>query len=351
MGDFLRFLFAFSFVIIFTIGYGLYHPVFAVNPNQEPLKSMILQGIELTINNQFDQAIELYSKFVETYPDHPIGYFYIAAAVQAKMLDAEDYESREIFYTAINRSIALADSLIQIDKNNGWIYFYYGSGLLYRSFMKSKESKWFSAYRDASRGVKYLERAVEEDSSIIEAYLGIGSYKYWKSARTNFLTWLPFISDEREEGLSLIRKAIRDGIFVKWVGRDQLCWVLLDRGDYQEALDIAMQNCEAFPDSRFFKWTLASATFHAKKWADSFKIYKNLLAEVRQFENNNHFNEIDCLVHMAEISELWEKWDDAIRFADEALKMKLDMNIRKRAKNKLKKALAIRTETLRRINP
>ena len=333
-----------TFLLIGVASLFLSGESWAVDPADEPVKSEILQGIELTINNQFDQAIQIYQKLKERYPHHPIGYFYIAAAIQAKMLDAENYSASREFNQMISQSIHLADSLIDSGTEDGWIYFYYGSSLLYRGLMKTKQGGWFSAYRDASKGVKYLEKAVQKDSTIYDAYLGIGSYKYWKSARTNFLTWLPFIADEREEGLSLIRKSLQNGIFVKWIGRDQLCWILMDKGDYPEALEIARSNCQAYPESRFFRWTLAFATFHTGEWSGSYELYQNLLNDARGIEDNNHLNEIDCLVHMAEISAERAEWTKAYDLADQALKINLDDPIRKRAKNKLKKALEIRNQ-------
>jgi len=322
----------------------LFGKSWAVDPADEPIKSEILKGIELTINNQFDQAIQIYQKLKERYPGHPIGYFYIAAAIQAKMLDAENYSASQEFNQMIGRSIHIADSLIDSGTEDGWIYFYYGSSFLYRGLMKTKQGGWFSAYRDASKGVKFLEMAVQKDSTIYDAYLGIGSYKYWKSARTNFLTWLPFIADERAVGLKLIRKSLQKGMFVKWIGRDQLCWILMDNGDYPEALEIARSNCQAYPESRFFRWTLAFATFHTGEWSRSYELYQSLLTDAREMDDNNHLNEIDCLVHMAEISAERAEWSKAYDLADEALKIKLDDAIRKRAKNKLKKALEIRNK-------
>ena len=59
---------------------------------------------------------------------------------------------------------------------------------------------------------------------------------------------------------------------------------------------------------------------------------------------NNGFNEVECLVRLAEIS--WENkhWVDSYNLADEALRLNLDTETRDRARNKLKKALEIRDD-------
>lgn len=316
--------------------------IWALNPYQEPLKSTILKGIELTINNQFDEALLLYQQVINKYPHHPIGYFYQGATIQAKIFDSEDYNTLEQFYQSMEIAVVKADSLHKVGFSDPWIHFYEGSAYLYRGFMKTKVDGWFSAYRDAKKGVNRLEKALAQDSLLNDAYLGIGSYKYWKSARANFLLWLPFISDEREKGIRMVNRAIEHGEFVHTVGKDQLCWILMDKGDFEKALVIARQNYLAYPLSRFFKWTLAFASFRAEKLDLSFRLYEELLGEVGKLPNNNHFNEVECLVKMAEISVKLQNWDKAVELSDQALSLPLNEELRKRAKNKLKRAAELK---------
>lgn len=317
---------------------------FALNPFQEPVNSIVLKGMELTINNRYDEAAHLYQQLIDQYPYHPIGYFYKGTVYHAKMLDIENYDLIEEFYPLMDLVITLSDSLRKEDWEDSWLYFYEGSAYLYRSFIKSKTGSWFSAYRDARKGANLLEKAITIDSMLYDAYLGIGSFKYWKSARANFLLWLPFISDEREQGISLLYTAIEKGKFVKSVGRDQLCWILMNSGNYKKAFQLAEENAKLYPHSRFYKWTLAYAAFYSDQYELSYQLYDELFNEVQQLPENNHFNEIDCLVKMAEIMKKSEKWKESFHLADQALNIKLEDHVRKRAKNKLKRALEIRQE-------
>jgi len=314
------------------------------DPVSEPLKTSILEGIELTVNNQFEQASQLYQQLIDSYPAYPAGYFYKGATLQAAMLDAENFSNREDFFRLMNRTIDIADSLRKKGEGNGWISFYEGSAYLYRSFLNMKEGDWYTAYQDARRGVKTLESAVQQDSALYDAYLGIGSYQYWKSAKSKFLLWLPFVSDQRQQGIKLVSRAIREGLFVGVVGKDQLVWILMDHGDIPRALQLARENYQDYPESRFLRWTLASAAFHAGEWTLSEKLYRELLKEVRKLPANNGLNEVDCLVRLAEIARENESWENAFEQADEALRITLDPEVRERAKNKLKRALEIRRD-------
>ncbi len=283
---------------------------------------------------------------ISRYPDHPVGYFYCGATLQAEMLDREDYSQSGRFYSFMDQSISVAESLQAAGTDDPWIYFYAGSSFLYRGFLKMKQGEWFAAYKDASHGVSLLETAVELDSLLYDALLGIGSYRYYKSARADFLLWLPFISDQREEGIRMVYIAVRKGLFIEHVGKDQLVWMLMDYGKLQEAFRLALENHRAYPESRFFRWTLASAALKNDSLEMSFHLYHGLLEEIKKLEAGNHFNEIECLVHMAEISGLRSDWQQAYRWSDEALRLRLEPEIRERARNKLKKALRIRNEAL-----
>lgn len=323
----------------------------ALNPKDDSIRSLILQGLDFSYTNRFEEADRVFERLIQAYPHHPVGYFYKTANLQAQMLDAEEYEREQDFYRFAERTIQLAESLQTADQADSWILFYKGSAFIYRSFMKMKIGNWLSAYKDASRGVGLLEEALALDSLLYDAYLGIGSFKYWKSAKAEFLLWLPFLSDQREQGIAMIYKAIEKGEYVRPVGRDQLVWILMDKKEYKEAFNLALQNHEAYPSGRFFKWSLASAAFRLGEWEISRRLYQELLTEIQQLPQNNHLNEIECLVKMAEIAAQNGQWTDAYQLSDRALRFNLNESVRKRAKNKLQKALALRREAEQRIQP
>ena len=69
-----------------------------MDPQEEPVKSLVLQGMDFSFNNRFEEAEQVFDQLIREYPQHPVGYFYKAATVQAEMLDAEDYRQEGQFY-------------------------------------------------------------------------------------------------------------------------------------------------------------------------------------------------------------------------------------------------------------
>jgi tetratricopeptide (TPR) repeat protein len=318
--------------------------LWAVNPTNPEVKSKILEGVELTIMNEFKQAERLYGEFIIQYPDEPFGYFYIAAVIQAEMLDAEDYDRILEFEKNIDLCVLKSENIKKERPDDPWPLFYEGSAYLYKSYMQGKEKKWWPAYRSAKKGAGRLESILDLDSRFYDAFLGIGSYKYWKSSKTKFLQWLPFIKDEREIGIQMIKVAIESGQFVQLIARDQLAWIMLDSGKYEEAKKYAGVNMRLYPGSRFFQWTMLEVFYRAGDKKQAFEMSHRMVENLRMLPQNNHYNEINCLLRMAEIQYDSENYDEARTCSHEILPLVLDEQVSDRAKKKLKRALEIRQE-------
>jgi tetratricopeptide (TPR) repeat protein len=331
-------------VITISISWAFTPDSVADVPPSPQLQSQILKGIELTVLTDFEGAKKIYQGFIKEYPDEPIGYFYMAAVLQSEMLDREDFSSPDACMDFIEKCVQRSKSLQKQRDEDPWLLFYEGNAYLYRSFLKSKLGKWWGAYRDAGKGVNRLEKVLELDSTFYDVYLGIGSYKYWKSAKIKFLTWLPFVADEREAGIEMVRKAIERGEYSKLIGRDQLAWILLDAGRLEEAKKYALENYEAFPESRFFQWTLVEVLFQMHAWEDARRHYGWLLRAEQQLAARNHYNEVECLLKMAEIDFENRNLSRADSLVTELFNIQMAPAVRERARPKLKKALKIKLE-------
>ncbi len=321
------------FALLFTINI-----TFAQTPADSSIAKQIKHGMQQTILNDFSGASTTFQTIISQYPDKPFGYFYLGATLQAEMLDQENYAKLDEFKALMKKTIELSRALQKKNKNDPWALFMEGSAHLYHGFMDSKTKKLWGAYRNAVKGTGRLVKAIELDSTLYDAYLGVGSYRYWKSVKTKAIAWLPFLSDEREKGIRMVRTAIEKGQFGRLVGKDQLAWILLHQKKYDEALELALENHRLYPESRFFMWTLVEIYYKSESWKEAFQLYKKLLKIVRDLPDNNHYNEITCLLRMAEISCWKGDYKLANELTGEILRLELNEDIRKRTKSKRKRA-------------
>ncbi len=260
---------------------------------------MIRRGIRATILQQYPLAIAIFDSLIAQNTFDPRGYFYKAAAIQSKMMDAEDYSEKKQFVSTMNRAIALSNQIVAEFPEDAWANFYLGSGYSYYAFFLIQNKSYFSGLRLAKKGIGYLEKAVALDSTVYDAYLGIGTYQYWRSQKTQFLKWLPFFPDRTREGLANIERALRKSRYARAAALNELIWVEMDREDWAKAIAYAQEGLRQYPGSRFFQWPLAEAYFRAKQFRNAEQEFADLMEQYLKENISNHYNAAICAYKVA----------------------------------------------------
>lgn len=297
---------------------------------------LIEEGIRLTILQRFEEAMAKFDslKFVENNPTQR--FFYQAATLQAQMMDREDYSLEDQFMRLIDQTITAADSLLKHDDDRAWACFYKGSALSYKGYYLAQRKRYLPALRSVIPGIKLLEEAISLDSTIYEAYLGVGSYKYWRTRMMRFLHWLPFFPDQRQEGIAMIHKAIEQGRLARPVAISELIWIEIDRHNWPVAISYAKQALQEYPGSRFFLWGLAEAYFRGGCLHQAIKIYQQLLKSYQREKNYNHYNDVICYYRLAQCHHLLREYQTSHQYCQMILELPLAKNVRHRLKKRLK---------------
>lgn len=311
---------------------------FAQSPFSPEIDSLILRGIDQTFVCAFSEATLTFADIVDRYPDHYVGYFYQAATLQSMMMDYEGPYWETEFYGLIDRSIHLAEASIERDEEDAWAHFYLGSAHTYKALYLVKAGGLISGLKSARLGLEHLNRAVELDSSLYDAYLGIGSYKYWSGRFKKYFKWLPWVKDEREEGILLVMLAVNRGTFSRWVGINGLAWIEYDKKEYDKALQHFLMGLEKYPNSRFFLWGTADTYFRMEIFDEAAVLYENLLVDIQSVTVNNGYNEIVCRYKLVKTYFAQQKYQEALRHCEAILKRSVDPWVEKRVKSRIKDA-------------
>ena len=257
-----------------------------------PAKEDLRHGMELCVQENYDQAFQFFTDIRQRYPKDPAPHFFMAAILQTKMMDFETLEWHNAFELEIDTTLALSEAILKVDPENIHARFYHGSALSYISFQMAREKKYLQSINRAITAMYQLHWVMENDSTCYDVYLGWGSYKYWRSYLTRHFNWLPFFRDQRQEGIEYIITAYEYGSFSKWAALSNLAWIYIQEGQYREAIQCAKTGLSTFPDSRFFMWPWADAHYGQGNYRASLEAYKKLLQSVRNEQYNNHYNEI-----------------------------------------------------------
>jgi tetratricopeptide (TPR) repeat protein len=286
--------------------------IFGQNARSSKTDSLIQQGIEYSIVHDYDKAEAIFQKIIKDNPEHPVGYFFMAATIQSKMMDFETENWEQDFFENIEITIRLAKERqgMQVEANSSFM-FYRGSALCYLAFYESRKGQYLDAVRHGLAGISILKKVVVMNPEFYDAYFGIGSYKYWRSQVTKYLNWLPILADEREEGIKLVQQAVENGQFTRFAAMNELIWILMDRNRPEDAYYWAMQGITKFPQSRFFLWGMAKSAYALGKYSEAINYYQQLLFSITSESLNNHYNEFICRVHLAQSFEKLERYNEA----------------------------------------
>ncbi|MBC8204149.1 tetratricopeptide repeat protein [bacterium] len=317
--------------------------------DQAVIDSLIRISINESIEHNYACAESAAEEMIKIAPKSPAGYFYRAGVVNSMMLDYEDNFREDDFYNYLDRTIELSEKMIRADADNPWGHFYLGGASGYLALHHTCNGRFFSALGHGLKAVKELDKTMQLDSTLYDAYLGIGNYKYWLSRRTEFLRWLPFIKDRREEGIKMIYTAMERGEFSRDTAASSLAWVLIDAGRYQHAYKTAEEALKRHPDSRFFLFASGRSLFELGRYEEAIVVYEKLLSSIRSLERNNHFNEISVLDKLAEAYYLKGNYQMCFEYAKAGLALPLDAEMRKTKAVPLKRMETLKAKSLDRL--
>lgn len=298
-------------------------------------------GIDLSIREKYEEAIKHFTTLKNDYPSSPAGSFFLAAVWQSMMMDFETKEWEANFYDEINNAIITARRALHKNKSNANLQFFFGGALAYKSFQLARDNKYPAAIKTAIASIKELTKVNKIDSTFCDAYLGIGSYQYWRSRLTHKFSWLPFFPDRRKEGLQKIERVSECGIYSQWAALSNLAWIYIEEKNYVRAIECARAGLAQFPDSRFFLWPLGDAQFSNGNYIDASKTYQKILDSVVLLSFNNHYNEILLHYKLGQCYAEMGKYQQAKTECEKAIAIHAAQEVAKRARKKKKEAVKL----------
>ncbi|MDZ7345072.1 MAG: hypothetical protein ONA90_11235 [candidate division KSB1 bacterium] len=283
-----------------TIGDGAKGPALAFAHHQK-IDSLLQRAIGLTTVQQYDEALALIDSVIRLAPQEPVGFLFHAAILQSRMLDYETFEDEKAFFKATSVCRKLAQTKVARRPKDAWAHFFLGSALGYEAFFLGKKQRYLEALRAGWQCLQHLETAVKLEPQLYDAYLGIGTYKYYRSKLSKNFSWLPFVDDEREAGISMIRQAAAKGRYSRYAAINGLAWILLAENRPEEALTLVDSVLAFFPTSRFFLWGAAEAAYRTKRYEKAGQHYQQILSSLQEEKRLAPYLEIVGRTRLAKV--------------------------------------------------
>ena len=203
-------------------------------------------------SQQYDSAMIGLRTALQRNPDD-LGALYLTVAVrQSQILDYEAY------MLCGKAFLSFADSVASILRkhlktvrgaDSVACLFYLGNTIGGKGLMLAKMGSWLPAAQCALESSSLLNQVVKMDPQFLNAYLGIGIFKYYLSAN---LRWMPVMGRRMDEGLTNIMTATNSSYPYCLAAKNSLCWILIDLNQYSRADSIASAVLHTNPDNTIF---------------------------------------------------------------------------------------------------
>jgi tetratricopeptide (TPR) repeat protein len=256
--------------------------------------SLVVSGIDFILRQDYDRADSVFNVVMNRYPEQPAGYLYRAAVLQAYTIDFDVPMEQEKFDSLLIKGRDAAENI-----SFPWSGYFLGTADGYDAYERVEHGDWFGGVRKGMSSASKFEEIIQKDSSFYDAYIGIGTYDYWRSRKTAFIRWLPFVKDDRELGIKMLITGAEYSEYNRFAAVSALISIYLDAENYIQAEEWSKRGLNSYPENRVFLWGLATALDRQNRAAEAVTAYSTLLENIIITHAPHPYNEIVCRLNLA----------------------------------------------------
>jgi hypothetical protein len=303
----------------------------------------LLAAEEATYREDYRTAESLFVSVKLAAPQHPAGALLQAALIQTEMMDHERFDRVPEFVALLDTAETRARAWTEAHPEDGWGYCFLGHIYGYRAMWKARNGSWFAGMKLGLKAKGAYHDALERDSTCWDAYVGLGNYHYWKSARTEFINWTGlFVKDDKNKGEAELKLAMERSYFAQAASAAALVWVYIDRERFDEATALAQVWRARYPEGEAFIWGQAQAEFLSEQNDSALAHFDTLKARVVAEPEQSYFNYIEIDWHRAQLYLRAADTARACAVMDTLLSYPVDRDSADRQKDRLKDARKFR---------
>jgi len=267
------------------------------------IDSTILNGMDAAYEEHFNKAESLFLYVKKSMKAHPVGYFLLASLYELEYIDEGIEEKKEKFYAYADSGERIGERYIKENPEDALGYFFTGGIYTIQVFYFGLNGDYLKALMKALPALDDLSKCIKKDTTIYDAYLGLGGYNYFKGL-------FPFVRGAKEEGLRQISLAIDKGRYTRNLASIGLANLYIREKKYEQARLILRDLLKRYPDSRTISWPIFTSFFEEGKM-DSALFYVDRLLEL---SNTNEYCFLQASYFKAKILLNEKRYREALEF-------------------------------------
>jgi tetratricopeptide (TPR) repeat protein len=214
-----------------------------------------IKGINYLYNLDIRRASAAFDSVSRMAPDDPRGPFF-QSILHFFMYGLTRSETEfNDFFTQSDRVIEICSRLLDKNEKDATAKFYLGGIYGYRGLAYQLDNSMLRAVQAGRKGFAYLEEAVQTDSTLYDAQMGFGLFRYLVAKVPREYRWvlnLLGFSGDLEGGLNSLRLAAEKGVYTRTEAKLYLYQFLLTEHKTDEAVKYMKELLHDYPDNTLF---------------------------------------------------------------------------------------------------
>jgi hypothetical protein len=289
------------------------------------------------LSGNYINAEEVIDRFINDYPDEPAGPLLKAAVIQYECFDYEDFSREDEFLFFTDQAEILAGKKLMENADDLWAYYYLSAAKTFKGVWKVSTGSFISGIIKGRAGAKGMEKIVSMDSTFYDAYIILGSYRFWKSVAIEPFSWLPFINAEKNGGISDVKTAISKGKLTGPLSTTVLLEMLL-KHDPAQAVKLAEKMVEEYPECRLFAWQLGEGYWKMERFTDAVRVFSGIADSMSQNETDDGSAKLRCWWKLAVLSKSVGKTSECLHYCNKVIEIGKRESVNKKQKKIIDKA-------------
>lgn len=266
-------------------------------PYMDSTKAALLIGAqESLLSEDYAEVSRLSNRFASSYPGDPAVYLMQIGSLMTQMSAAEENLFPKQFPALLDSLEEAARSRLELacdSTTKSWYWLLIGHSKAYRAIWQSKFGSTLSAVRSGMAANGAYKEGLKYDSSVYDHYLGIGTFRYWRTVKGGVLRWLGIIPNDRQEGIRFHHLAADSSAISKQAARTSLLWVWLAEESFDSVITASHASLAQYPNAAPFLWPLAEAYIRSEQFEAGRKTYEQIRLRYA-VDPGNYFNLIEC---------------------------------------------------------
>ncbi len=236
------------------------------------------QGIEYIYKRDYKSAKKHWDSLSGTYPGRGVGHVGNVLIYQALMLENFDYRYEQQYLFHSQKAIEELTASLKQPGAEAWENFLLGGMIGIESIHTMRRGDFVSALTRGVEAIGHIKKVKELAPSFSDVVLGDGLYMYWKSVISQNSSLIPDGEDQRLEGISLMRKAEAEAVFVRPAATLALVFTWIEEREFKRALDSCMLNRRQYPQNIINNMVMGRVFMYMRKYDSSLKVFNEVLA-------------------------------------------------------------------------